>query len=304
MKKMMIAAAVVAMAGAVVAADGYDFTASVKTTKAKNGSQKTTYTVNLGLDAPGGTYWWDDLNWDDEKTAKKDVKALLKVWNTDKDAKVSADCPYTDFEDFLADIEFDGQKTKYNEKETYKGKEVWCYTFKFSVKDEDCYRVAGSQKLKGIVSIDACCNGTWEFVSAEGYLKDSLTNRGNADEITTVLLYRFGGVTPAKATKVEYVGTIGDFAAVNLDRYSDAYDGAFALAGQGAWDDKNGIIKNISGNIVGVLQNPDCESCCDYDAPAIVFECNTDDELISEYQGVPNGTAAFGTFSLKYNKKY
>ena len=286
MKKLMIVAAVATMAGALVAADGYDFTASVKTTKGKAGSQKTTYTVNLGHD--GTQYWWDAMGFTDANAGKRYINSL----NNDEKADYAWN-----------DLGFDGVNTDWPLKEVYKGKERWCTTFKFSETAYDCYRVAGSQKLKGVVKIDACCNGTWEFVSAEGYLRESLTNLGVEDAITTVLLYRFGGITPAKATKVEYVGTIGDFAAVSLDKYNDCYDGAFALAGQGAWDTKNDIIKNISGNIVGVLQNPDCESCCDYNVPAIVFECGAD-ELISEYQDTPNGTAAFGTFSLKYNKNY
>ena len=277
MKKLMIVAAVATMAGALVAADGYDFTASVKTTKGKAGSQKTTYTVNLGHD--GTQYWWDAMGFTDANAGKRYINSLK---NDEK-----ADYAWNE-------LGFDGVNTDWPLKEVYKGKERWCTTFKFSETAYDCYRVAGSQKLKGVVTIDACCNGTWEFFSAEGYLADSLAQGGVEDEISTALLYRFGGITPTKATKVEYVGSIGNFGDI----------GSFALAGQGAWDTKNDIIKNISGNIVGVLQNSDCEYCCDYNVPAIVFECSTDDELISVYQDTPDGTAAFGTFSLKYNKNY
>ena len=275
MKKLMIAAAAAAMISGAFA-EGYDFTASVKTTKGKYG--KITYTVNVGTDETG-TFWWDDLGYPTESAAKADVK---KMTNDEK----------ADFA--INDLDFDGAKTKYNYQEYYKNRWQWCYTFKYTVKDEDCYRVPTTAKLKGVVLMEECC-GIWEFVEYDfgwTFLPD--------EEIFHPLLYRINGVSLSKANKVEVTGTFGD---AGIGYVGDTI-GTFAYAGQGAYDVKNGIISNISGNIVGVLENPDCEECCDDNQIAIVFECEDDEDWITVDQDQPNGTAAFGTFSLKYNKKY
>lgn len=275
MKKLMIAAALAAMIGGAFA-EGYDFTASVKTTKGKYGSQKTTYTVNLGVDDTG-TYWWDGLGYANEKEAKADIKKMTN----DEKAEFAKTA-----------LNFDGVDTAYPFKEYYRGKWVWCYTFKFSETDEDCYRVPGSAKLKGIVWMDGCCD-TWEFLTYDF----GTTIISDDTVFTHDLLYRINGVSVGKANKVEASGTIG------AASYDAQTIGTFAYAGQGDYDVKNDYIKRISGNIVGILENPDCESCCDYDTEAVVFECESDDDTITSYLDTPNGTAAFGTFSLKYNKK-
>ena len=272
MKKIMIAAAAAAMISGAFA-EGYDFTASVKTTKGKYG--KITYTVNVGQDE-NGVYWWDDQGWLDEKTAKNDVKKM-----TNEEKALFA----------VNDLGFDGANTKYYVKEYYKGKWRWCYTFKYY--GEECYRVKGSAKLKGIVVMDGCC-ADWEFFDYDfgwTFLNDDTV-------FTHPLLYRIGNASGDKANVVEATGTIGDVS------YDGTVIGTFAYAGQGAFDVKNDRISNLSGNIVGVLENPDCESCCDYDTDAIVFECEDEDDTITSILVLPNGTAAFGTFSLKYNKKY
>ena len=278
MKKLMIAAALAAMIGGAFA-DGYDFTASVKTTKGKYGSQKTTYTVNLGTDEDG-VYWWDDLGFDNEKEAKAYVKSLS---NEDK-------------ADLADDLNFDRitGENDYDTPELYKGKLRWCYTFKFTEVDEDCYRVPGSAKLRGIVVIDACC-GDWEF----GPYNFGKTEFADEDGMFYhQLLYRINGVSSEKANKVEAAGTIGDVS------FDGTVIGTFAYAGQGVYDVKNARIASISGNIVGVLENPDCESCCDYNTEAVVFECADGDDEITSYNDTPDGTAAYGSFTLKYNKKY
>ena len=284
MKKLMIVAAVATMAGALVAADGYDFTASVKTTKGKYGSQKTTYKVNCGTD-DAGIYWWDGAGYLNDNEAKKAVKAM------DNDEKMMFAIGTLGYDPARTDNE---GKNDYGWREYYKGKTRWCYTFSFSYKADDCYRVAGSRKLKGVVAIDDCCGGTWEFITPYGAWASNDFGLDEKTELTRDLFYRFGGVSLEKATKVEYAGQIGSFGSA----VSDYPDQNFALAGQGAWDSKNGILKNISGNIVGILMNPDCESCCDYNQAATVFDCD------GTYNDAPEGTAAFGTWSMKYNKKY
>ena len=302
----MIVAAVATMAGALVAADGYDFTASVKSTKGKGGKETVTFYVNLGVDNTAvkpfadADYWWSAAGYADEKAAKSEVKKLVSLYNKDTTATLDEYDQFDNLPDFLNAVNYiydtdkDNFSSDYSKKETYKGKDDWCFRFNFKEKYEACYRVAASQKLKGIVAIDACCSGSWEFEAAEGYLADALID-GNDWFITTGLLYRFGGSVPGKATKVEFAGTIGDFVTAPAP-------GAFALAGQGAWDSKNDMIKNISGNIVGILCNPECENCCKANPVAYVFDCADPD--IEAYQLAPNGTAAFGTWSIKYNKKY
>ena len=291
MKKLMIVAAVATMAGALVAADGYDFTASVKTTTGKAGAQKTTYTVNCGLD-DNGVYWWDALGFASDAEAKQALKGM----NNEEKA------------DFAWNyLGFDGKDTAFPNQEWYRNRWRWCYTFRFTENNSDCYRVACSRKIKGIVYIDGCCDDSgspvvWEYVAGDDIVfADADTDWDGY--ITPGVLYRFGGVSLDKANKIEMAGVAGTTAFDGNQADAGNFN-TFALAGQGAYDVKNDYIKNISGNIVGVLENPDCESCCDYNKDACFFAC---DGLHSEkdYTITGNeGTAAFGTWSIKYNKRY
>ena len=56
-------------------------------------------------------------------------------------------------------------------------------------------------------------------------------------------------------------------------------------------------ISSISGNIVGQMEPPTCETCCNDGTEALAFTCDDD--------GLQEGlnTAIFGSFSLKFNKK-
>jgi hypothetical protein len=120
-------------------------------------------------------------------------------------------------------------------------------------------------------------------------------------ELVSKLLYRFGGITLAKATKVEFCGEVDTWGEVN----------GFALAGQGTWSDKlftyDGEavagVKSINGYMVGMLEDAECEVCCGADPFAKVFPCDaeSDDEAF-EAADEP-GTAAFGSFSMKFDKK-
>jgi len=267
----MIAAAAAAMVGGAFATEYvYDYSASLKTTTGKAGSQTTTYTVNCGL-TEDGTYWWDDLDlgFVDAKTAKKYVN---KLSNEEK-------------RDFAIDtLGYDEETgmTNYYVPEYYKGKAQWCFTFTYKVTETDCYRVATSIKVKDTVYVDDCCGeADWEF--ADGTVIDFDFG------------FRFGAVSFAKATKVEV-----------LAKWENDYEG-FAVAGQGTWADKLGKndgvcvggVKNISGNIVGWLANSECRNCCDYPKYARCFDfCEGE---IYDSEDVP--TAAFGTWSLKFNSK-
>ena len=275
MKKLMIAAAFAAMIGSVFAAvPTYDFSANVKTTQGRNAKQ--TVTVNLGVDA-SGTYWWDGLGWSSERAAKADVSKYSN------DAKAA----------FAAQV-----ADTYKYQESYRGRLRWCYTFRYQ--DEGCFRVAGSRRLTGDVTIEDCCDAMlWEFTDDTYLTADWLDKQ----EITPVLLHRFGGLSLDRATKVEFAGTLGD--GLTAMTFPSDY-GVWSLAGQGAWDSRLDLIKNISGNIVGILPPSDCEYCCDYDTTASFFICgDTDNDGDDEVEQLDflEGTAAFGTWSLKYNAR-
>ena len=60
MKKLMIVAAVAAMAGGAFAYDGYNFTATLKTTQGRKGTDVIT-TLNLGKS--GSTFWYQDAEY-------------------------------------------------------------------------------------------------------------------------------------------------------------------------------------------------------------------------------------------------
>ena len=135
------------------------------------------------------------------------------------------------------------------------------------------------------------------------------------------------------ATKVEYVGEFVVSPLFLFDsngketKYVAVADSVgsfgtplvFAAAGQGTFGKVSinaggtkytqDAIKTISGNVVGVLPNTDCEFCCSLPIDAVCFDvCYT---LIwadaVRYNGPGDtasaGTAAFGTFTVKVNQK-
>lgn len=274
MKKLMIVAAIAAMAGGAIADTAYTFSATLKTTKGKSG--KTTATYYLGENADGA-FWYDDAAvvaltnnaanaayFTTKKIGRKTVLALSSAAKKDN-AWLSAN---------IVDL-----AATYNEKSAGK----WCETFK--VTEEGCYRVAGTEKIKDVFVGDLCCA---ELTGVESSLVLSATDG---------LVQRFGGLTYAKAKKAEIVATVGDDA-----------DVALVLAGQGSigkvLDNTDGEtvsaegVTSLSGNIVGILPAPKCEYCCSPDQDAVAFVCGTEDD------GDPSlKTAAYGTFSIKYNAK-
>jgi len=319
MKKLMIAAAAAAMIGGAYADLAYNFTANLKTTVGKGGKQGTVK-VNLGMDDVG-TFWYEDAAvtdvgysikydentkkyrryWDaakvwgdaidttDLKTVKgrfADVNCngyLLEAVISVNEGKINLVGKLNSNFDALQDFEkalFAGtvDAKTYNNKSDGK----WCASY--SYKDgAECYRAAGSKKLTDVLFVDDCC--------AEEYVGDTYT-------VGFPLNNRFGATTHDKATKVEVCGYVNDFCdAVSADQLT--------LAGQGTWKDKlvkiDGEyvagISSISGNIVGALTAPDCESCCENPTEAIAWAC--DDAV--EDETLP--TAAFGSWSLKFNSK-
>lgn len=274
MKKLMIVAAIAAVAGGVFADTAYTFSATLKTTKGKSG--KTTATYYLGENADGA-FWYDDTAvvaltnnaanaayFTTKKIGRKTVLALSSAAKKDNGWLSQNIAPLA---------------ATYNEKSAGK----WCETFK--VTEEGCYRVAGTEKIKDVLVGDLCC--------------EALTGIDSGLELDATAglesVQRFGGLKYAAAKKAEIFATV---ASDEVELY---------LAGQGSigkvlsTDDLTAPVEGVtslSGNIVGVIPAPECEYCCSAAQPAIAFACGGDEAGSTELK-----TAAYGTFSIKYNAK-
>lgn len=272
MKKLMIAAALAAMVGGAYADTAYTFNASLKTTVGKSGKVTTTY--NLGEDV-GGVFWYADSAvtnlmatmpsyFTTKRVGGRTIPALSNLAKRDNAWLVANIAPLA---------------ATYNKKSAGK----WCETLK--VTDEGCYRVAGTKKFKAVVQgADFCCSEL-----------TTIADGGDALSITSELAQRFGGLTYEKAKKAEFVGTVT----------GDGIDDGLYIAGQGSigkvldssdMSQKDGIA-SISGNVVGILVAPECEYCCSDNQAAVAFRCDDNPGDVNLT------TAAFGTFSLKYNAK-
>jgi hypothetical protein len=326
MKKLMIAAAGAVMIGGVQAFDiadvnpgdlVYDFSATLTTTTGKEGkSWSETFKVNLGKDG-AGKWWYDDdifVTSADGKfksvtLASGTYEKALKAGSKQYPWKLNTSVIKSDeLKEELADaLGFDEvtEDTKYNVQQQYKGKWVWCETFKYKVTyPGECYRVKGTQKIKATVFIDDMCDDG-------GIVEDN----GDAYDFTLQFLNFFGSQDVTKANSVEalYTYDIDDSGNGNLDG-ADGTNFGFALAGQGTWKaklftvKKDGLtwdfsgINSISGNIVGYLPAPDCEACCANAAPALAFTCG-EERTQEDNAAWDLPTAAFGTWSMKFNKK-
>lgn len=286
MKKLMIAVAAAALVGGAFAEaeTAYTVNLSLKTTVGKSGKQTTTY--NLGK-ANDGKLWYKD----DTVVALTNKADVLETYFTTK--KISGNsilclsaAAKKDTEWLKDTLKIATLAAKYDEKSANK----WCETVK--VTEEGCYRVAGTEKIKGIFKGNLCC-GTLEEVLEDGDPDDPVT-------IESSLAQRFGGLTYAAAKKVEIFGT----ATVGVD------DPFGYIAGQGSigkvlsYDEDNDAFKtedgisSVSGYFVGELDAPACEFCCDDDILAVAFVCGVEDDGKKELT-----TAAYGTFSIKYNAK-
>ena len=274
MKKLMIVAAIAAMAGGAIADTAYTFSATLKTTKGKSG--KTTATYYLGEDA-AGVFWYDDATvqalraadtngvyFTTKKVGGRTVPALTAKAKKDTDWLSRNIAPLA---------------ATYNEKSAGK----WCDTFKLT--EEGCYRVAGTEKIKDIFVGDLCCEALTGIDS------------GLALDATAGLesVQRFGGLKYAAAKKAEIFATV------------DSDEVELYLAGQGSigkvlsTDDLTAPVEGVtslSGNIVGVIPAPECEYCCSANDAAIAFVCDGDEAGSTDLK-----TAAYGTFSIKYNAK-
>ena len=321
MKKLMIAAAAAAMVGGAyanlsdlgIAGTAYNATITLKTTVGK--AKMATIQYYLGMDATGTAIWYQDRTiapviaadlanktagfvhkFDLKKISGKDVPCLTAAGK--KDAATLA---------LVKPLATTDKTGKNADGATYGWKSAgkWCDTF--SEKGEYCYRTAGTVKTSGIL-VDNCCAAG--IIGAAG----------------TGFVHVFGGESLANSKKVEiYVDDIVGAGAVlfNVDKdgipsAADVTDNlkndrtiqVLAIAGQGTYgkvkdndgagnlSDVNGIL-SVSGNAVGTCDSVDCTSCCIPGGIAQnVWDCDTG------AVAVVTDTAAYGTFSLKYNAAF
>ena len=287
MKKLMIAAAVAAMAGGAFAAEYvYDFNATLKTTKARSG--KVTTTVNLGADATGLNFWYNDplvvtnasIVFDAFKTVGGTTVPTIS------DAQMATNTAAQEAVIALTAI--------YG----YKSAGKWCATWKFVW--ENCYRIPGSAKLSDVLWQSDCCDSaSYALTNSVGSIIDytSFTADGTTtNSVAEPLFQHFGSLLNAKANKIEMYASVllKGVAATNT---VDVFGGW--LAGQGTLAAKNGnaYISALSGNIVGTLPAPVCANCCTAPTKSYAFDCAN---LLGD--DLPF-TAGFGTFRLKINNK-
>jgi len=146
-----------------------------------------------------------------------------------------------------------------------------------------CYREKGKVNLMGYAYSCAC--SCLDFMDASVLLWDKKTKEYYIDDESIGWL--FVNIIGKKAKKVEGAFEI---------------DGAYVSllgAGQGTFDDKNMIVKKISGNVAGYGFGPLCTGvdCADYYSGAFICDDYMSDEWSDQ---VP--TAYFGTFSFSYSK--
>ena len=98
------------------------------------------------------------------------------------------------------------------------------------------------------------------------------TNQVTAPLSAVNTLYqRFGAQTSDKATRLEI------FAGIPYAYTDDGYLFAGWIAGQGTAFARDGMAANtLSGNIVGVIEAPECENCCAAPTVSWAFDCLND----------------------------
>lgn len=332
MKKLMIAAVAAAVVGEVFAA-GYNFSATLKTTQGRKGTDAITQ-WNLGK--RGSTFWYQDSRYADiiaTNAAFGATKQIDGVWvptiakTMTKDGTVpNQNGAYllnvgnsTNYAFAVKMIkELGDPVTGYNQRSAGR----WCETVKV-VDPAACYRVAGTKKInqdfRATIDYTDCCN---DFATAWTVAAQAFTNGvtrgqlvGPSTPATSILfdngLMSLAYSTNQVATPLSAVTTVYQrFGAQASDRANrleiyagipyaytdDGYLFAGWIAGQGTALAANSMEANtISGNIVGVIQAPTCENCCTDPTPSWAFDCaNRTTSAQLPY------SAAYGTFRMRY----
>lgn len=151
-----------------------------------------------------------------------------------------------------------------------------------------CYRTKGSMSLQGYIESCTCdCEG----------LMDGVLNLWNKKAKTYEVVegafsWMFINIMGKKNTETE-----GSWV-LPLDGIGLLGGGVLYGSGFGNWNSKECRVDSMSGNFAGFVSAPLCDSDITCDA-AIAYPCacivpGTEDEL---------PTVAFGTWSIKYNKK-
>ncbi len=146
---------------------------------------------------------------------------------------------------------------------------------------EVCYRTPGSLTLKGYLQACAC--------DCESFLAATLTlwdTHAKAYVTVDSFAWDFLNVIGKKNTEAEGAWTM------------EIAGGTLYGAGFGKWDGKAtpARLSSMSGNFAGSVSAPQCDSEITCDA-AIAYPCGNFDQGSSTLE-----TAAYGTWSIKYNK--
>ena len=168
------------------------------------------------------------------------------------------------------------------------------YDFKASLKttegkaysgdcDDVCYRKKGSLRLKGyLFGCDCTCE---DFLALELYVYDKKTDMEESGAPEWTILNAIG----KKGTDLEALMSL------------ELGEAVFTAAGFGSFD-KYGLVKKISGYVVGTVPYPECSVDCSDGNPAVAYPAC--DFIEDPYVD----SIAYGSWSIRYNssktKKY
>jgi len=181
-----------------------------------------------------------------------------------------------------------------------KGKQFWdANECEWVPGDGSCFRKPGKVSLKGYAVACSCDCGFLE--AAEWILWTSKWTGGQKN------VYIVEGES-AEPTLLNYMGKKD--LDVELGFNLPVGDGLLTFAGFGKasklsvkdWNrirSKLTLMKSASGNVAGTLDGPECTAQCE---PSKVYPCYIP-ELEKKGAAGESATAAFGTWSMKYNKK-
>ena len=329
MKKIMIAAAAVAMAGSVLA-EGYTFTATLKTTTARAGTA-VTETFNLGRNA-AGEFWYrnalvNGINGNDagipaaflktHTVQGQVVPALRKTATAGGTVEEVTDrhplfLLVADADKYAQVVTVVRQLAdEYN----LRSAGVYCDSVRI-VNAGLCYRIAGTKRIdvkfrEGDVM--DCCDeeeGDAATIRNDSVVYDNTFSTGGVNptviaytlhqtgsartgrpEVSSTLYQVFGGQTRATARSAEIFARVASSVTTDGDIF------AGWIAGQGqVFDAEDMAPRMLMGNIVGVLTAPVCPNCCTDPTPSVAFDC------LNFVVPVPLPlTAAYGTFQMMYN---
>ena len=145
-----------------------------------------------------------------------------------------------------------------------------------------CYLISGTIKLAGVLASCECDCG---LSDTEQIFWNTSTKTCVAGEIAfSDSDIRFGSYMSNKATKI---ATMYQFAS------DDGY--TLAAAGFGTFDYKKGLVKSLSGYIVGTVPAPLCSAKCA--EPEAAYGFALCDDLAVQPETVP----AYGSWSIKYD---